>query len=207
MSSLNTLVADPSTLTSLNRLGDTFNLVQDAGQKIVPAQTVCNYWNYWMTYLTSHFELPTPFGFAERVIPPSIAGSNSPNTLPRNPMDNYSGGQGDGRFSSNFLAGPNQGKFSPLNGPVNGGMFPGYQNNAIPILHGNPYGPAVTDGRANCQAGQTGYALGEALIPGQSKDNPTFGVQNVAKAAGVAPLGKTDLFLEQDGKRDFWAGD
>ncbi|MFL5897429.1 MAG: MlaD family protein, partial [Solirubrobacterales bacterium] len=45
MSNLNDLVADPSTLTSLNRLGDTFNLVQDAGQKIVPAQTVCNYWN------------------------------------------------------------------------------------------------------------------------------------------------------------------
>jgi ABC-type transporter Mla subunit MlaD len=207
MSNLNDLVADPSTLTSLNRLGDTFNLVQDAGQKIVPAQTVCNYWNYWVTYLTSHFELPTPFGFAERVLPPSIAGTTAPNALPRNPMDNYSGGQGDGRFSSNILASPNQGKFSPLNGPPNGGMLPGYQNNGIPILHGNPYAPSVTDGQANCQAGQTGYALGEALIPGQSKDNPTFGVQNISKAAGVPPLGKTDLFLEQNGKRDFWAGD
>jgi ABC-type transporter Mla subunit MlaD len=207
MGSLNDLVADPSTLTSLTRLGDTFNTVQDAGQKIVPAQTVCNYWNYWMTYLTSHFELPTPFGFAERVVPPSIAGSSTPSSYPRNPMDNYSGGQGDGRFSSNGLAGPKRGVFSPLNGPPNGGMFPGYQNNAIPLLHGNPYGPAVTDGQANCQAGQTGYALGEALIPGQSKDNPTFGVQNIAKAAGVAPLGKTDLFLEQNGTRDFWAGD
>jgi hypothetical protein len=29
----------------------------------------------------------------------------------------------------------------------------------------------------------------------------------VTKAAGVPPLGKTDLFLEQDGTRDFWAGD
>jgi hypothetical protein len=122
-------------------------------------------------------------------------------------MDNYSGGQGDGRFSSNSLASPNQGKFSPLNGPPNGGTFPGYQNNGIPILHGNPYGPSITDGQANCQAGQTGYSLGEALIPGQTKDNPTFGVQNVSKAAGVPPLGKTDLFLEQDGTRDFWAGD
>jgi len=198
MSNLNDLVADPSTLTSLNRLGDTFNLVQDAGQKIVPAQTVCNFWNYWMTYLTSHFELPTPFGYAERVIPPSIAGSTSPNTLPRNPMDNYSGGQGDGRFTSNSLAGPDAGKFSPLN--TSGA------SDGIPILHGNPYGPSVTDGQPNCQAGQTGYALGEALIPGQTKDNPTFGVQNVTKAAGVAPLGKTDLFLEQDGTRLFGHG-
>jgi phospholipid/cholesterol/gamma-HCH transport system substrate-binding protein len=202
MSSLNELVADPSTLTSLNRLGDTFNLIQDAGQKIVPAQTVCNYWNYWMTYLTSHFELPTPFGYAERVIPPSIAGTNSPDSPPRDPMDNYSGGQGDGRFSSNAIAGPNAGIFDAL--PANDGNAS--DTVAIPILHGNPYGPAVTDGQPNCQAGQTGYALGEALIPGQNKDNPTFGVQNVAKAAGVAPLGKTDLFLEQDGTRIFGHG-
>ena len=199
MSNLNDLVADPSTLTSFNRLGDTFNTVQDAGQKIVPAQTVCNYWNYWVTYLTSHFELPTPFGYAERVIPPSIAGSTSPSTLPRNPMDNYSGGQGDGRFSSSPLAGSSAGLFSPLNTPG--------ESNGIPILHGNPYGPSITNGQPNCQAGQTGYALGEALIPGQSKDNPTFGVQNVTKSAAVPPLGKTDLFLEQNGKRDFWAGD
>jgi hypothetical protein len=38
------------------------------------------------------------------------------------------------------------------------------------------------------------------------RDNPTFGVQNVAKAAGMPPLGKTDLFLEQDGTRIFGPG-
>ena len=200
MVSLNDLVADPSTLTSLNRLGDTFNLAADAGQKIVPAQTVCNYWNYWTTYLPSHFGLPTPFGFAERVIPPGIAGSTTLNEPPRNPMDNYSGGQGDGRWASSFFAGGNAGLFDPLNSSPTA-------HDGIPILHGNPYGPSVTDGQPNCQAGQTGYALGEALIPGQSKDNPTFGVQNIAKAAGVPPLGKTDLFLEQNGDRIFWAGD
>jgi hypothetical protein len=113
-------------------------------------------------------------------------------------MDNYSGGQGDGRFSSNSLAGANAGVFSPLDTPG--------QNNGIPILHGNPYGPSVSDGQPNCQAGQTGYVLGEALIPGQSPDNPTFGVQNIAKAAGVAPLGKTNLFLEQNGTRVFGPG-
>ena len=204
MQNLNTLVADPSTLTSFNRLGDTFNLVQDAGQKIVPDQTVCNYFTYWTTYLTSHFALPTPFGYAERVLPPPIAGTTTPNTFPRNPMDNYSGGQGDGRLSN--LAGT-PGVFAPLNGPPNGGMFPGYQNNGIPVLHGNPYGPTVTDGQPNCQSGQTGYVLGDDRIPGQSKDNPTFGVQQIAgpgAASGVPALGKDDLFLEQDGQRIFW---
>ncbi|MDX6605531.1 MAG: phospholipid/cholesterol/gamma-HCH transport system substrate-binding protein [Solirubrobacterales bacterium] len=197
MSSLNDLVADPSTLSSLNQLGDTFNLIQDAGQKIVPAQTVCNYWDYWMTYLTSHFELPTPFGYAERVIPPAIVGSNTPSTPPRNPMDNYSGGQGDGRLSD--LA-STPGVFDAL--PANDGNPA--DTTAVPILHGNPYGPALTNGQPNCQAGQTGYALGEALIPGQNKNNPTFGVQNVTKAAGVPSLGRTDLFLEQNGNRLFW---
>jgi virulence factor Mce-like protein len=205
MNELNNLVADPSTLTSLNRLGDTFNLAQDAGLKIGPYQEVCNYWNYWMTYLTSHFALPTPFGYAERVIPPAIVGSNTPDSPPRNPMDNYSGGQGDGRYSSNFFAGPHAGVFNALNSPP-GGSPPKYNNDGVPILHGNPYGPALTDGQANCQAGQTGYALGQALLPGQETNNPTFGVQNIAQAAGVAPLGKTDLFLEQDGTRIFGPG-
>jgi ABC-type transporter Mla subunit MlaD len=205
MVSLNELVADPSTLTSLNRLGDTFNLAQDAGGKIGPYQEVCDYWNYWMTYLTSHFELPTPFGYAERVIPPAIVGSTTPDTPPRNPMDNYSGGQGDGRFSSNPIAVPDPGMRGVFDALPANDNDPADET-AVPILHGNPYGPAVTDGQANCQAGQTGYALGEALLPGQEKNNPTFGVQNVAQAAGVAPLGKTDLFLEQNGDRIFGPG-
>jgi phospholipid/cholesterol/gamma-HCH transport system substrate-binding protein len=205
MGELNNLVADPSTLTSINRLGDTFNLAQDAAAKIGPYQEVCNYWNYWVTYLTGHFELPTPFGYGERVIPPAIVGSNTPDTPPRNPMDNYAGGQGDGRISDNFTAGGDAGLFSPLNSPP-GGSPPKYENDAVPILHGNPYGPAVTDGQPNCQAGQTGYALGEDLLPGQEKNNPTFGIQNISKSAGVPPLGKTDLFLEQNGNRIFGPG-
>jgi hypothetical protein len=172
-----------------------------------------------MTYLTGHFELKTPFGYAERVIPPGIAGSVPVEPQPRNPMDNYSGGQGDGRYTNNQLAGvpptgAKAGIFDPL--PANpdvGDEYPGHPGTlapdpndeaVIPILHGNPYGPAETNGQPDCQAGQTGYALGEALIPGQDPDNPTFGVPTISSAAGVAPLGKTDLFLQQDGTRIFW---
>jgi phospholipid/cholesterol/gamma-HCH transport system substrate-binding protein len=198
MVELNNLVADPSTLTSLTRLGTTFNVTQDAGSKIVPYQTVCNYWNYWMTYLTDHFQLKTPFGYGERVLPPVVPGGSTPQSLPRNPMDNYSGGQADGRFSTMSLIKP--GVFDPL--PADDDN-PG-DTAVIPILHGNPYGPSGTESSPNCQAGQTGYALGEALIPNQSPDNPTFGVQDVSKAAGVAPLGRTDLFLQQNGDRVFW---
>ena len=210
MEELENLVDDPSTLTSLTRLGTTFNLAQSAGQKIGPAQTVCNYWNYWMTYLTGHFELPTPFGYGERVVPPHIAGlAAGPEEYPRNPMDNYSGGQGDGRYSSGTAPPP----LGPA--PTDRGVFdPTAENDphpadpegehTIPILHGNPYGPAVTDGQPNCQAGQTGYSLGEALLPGQDRHNPTFGVNTITSAAGVPPLGRTDLFLTQEGDRIFW---
>ena len=166
MSNLNDLVADPSTLTSLNRLGDTFNLVQDAGQKIVPAQTVCNYWNYWMTYLTSHFELPTPFGYAERVIPPSIAGIDPPE---------HAAAQPDGQLlrrpgrrpllEQRPRQAPTPGLFSPPERP------PG-RTTASRSSTATPTAPSVTDGQPNCQAGQTGYALGEALIPGQTQGQP-----------------------------------
>jgi virulence factor Mce-like protein len=218
MGRLAELVDEPSTLASLTRLGDTFRLAEDAGRKIVPYQTVCNYWNYWMVYLTSHFALPTPFGYAERVLPPHIAGSVTPEERPRNPMDNYSGGQGDGRFSSNaapppFGAGDHKGIFDPQapnpDDPDGGGKLTADPDDevVIPILHGNPYGPAVTNGQPNCQAGQTGYALGDARIPGQDETNPTFGVQQVAgpgSLSGTPSLGRTDLFLTQTGDRIFW---
>jgi ABC-type transporter Mla subunit MlaD len=212
MTNLDQLVEDPSTLTSLTRLGDTFNLVADAGPKIVPTQTVCNYFNYWTTFLTAHFELPTPFGYAERVTGPQMVGSTSPQTPPRNPMDNYSGGQSDGRLSN--LAPPSPisegpGVFDPLNHKDALNTDPASAHNGVPILHGNPYGPTGLDsnGQPNCQSGQTGYALGDDRLPGQSKDNPTFGVSQIAgpgSASGVPSLGRTDLFLEQNGDRIFW---
>jgi ABC-type transporter Mla subunit MlaD len=209
MTRLDQLVQDPATLTTLTRLGDTFDLTADAGAKIVPAQTVCNYFNYWTTFLPSHFAFPTPFGYAERVLPPGIVGSLSPTENPRNPIDNYSGGQSDGRLSNQQLpvVGGTPGIFEPLNHVDPMHSDPTTAHNGVPSLHGNPYGPAVTNGQPNCQPGQTGYVLGDARLPGQSKDNPTFGVSQIAgdgSQAGVPALGKTDLFLEQNGDRIFW---
>jgi ABC-type transporter Mla subunit MlaD len=209
MTQLNNLVQNPSTLVSLIRLGTLFNLAQHAGKQIVPFQTVCNYWNYWTTYLPSHFGLPDQFGYAERVIPPAVPGAlGSPEDYPRNPMDNYSGGQGDGRYSDRAEDG-NANFFDALPSNPDDPDGPDLADEVSqPILHGNPYGPAVDpDGRANCQAGQVGYALGEELLPGQHVDNPTNGIANITAGAGVAPLGTTDLFLEQNGNRIFWKGD
>jgi phospholipid/cholesterol/gamma-HCH transport system substrate-binding protein len=212
MTRLDQLVEDPSTLTSLTRLGDTFNLVQDAGQKIVPTQTVCNYFTYWTTYLTAHFELPTPFGYAERVLGPGIVGSTSPQSPPRNPIDNYAGRQSDGRLSNLAPPAPisgGPGFFDPLNhtDPLDPEAVTAH--NGVPLLHGNPYAPAGLDasGQPNCQSGQTGYVLGDDRIPGQPKNSPVFGVSQIAgagSASGVPALGRTDLFLQQNGDRVFW---
>ena len=63
----------------------------------------------------------------------------------------------------------------------------------------------TTDGKPNCQSGQTGYPLGESVLQGESPANPTCGPSNVTKAGGVPRLGRNDVFAEPDGTRLFWA--
>ncbi len=199
------LVDEPATKTTLVRLGDLFDNANSAAQYVVPYQTVCNYWNYWFTYLTEHFGGENSFGSAERLIGPTFPGGARPDEFPRNAGLDYAGSQSDGRFSD--LAPPGEeGLFDPLPGnaaPSTGAPDP---DNEIAqfILHGGPYGPSGTEAAPNCQAGQFGYPLGQALSPGQARDNPTFGLSNISAQTGTPPLGRTDLFLRQDGGRIFW---
>jgi virulence factor Mce-like protein len=186
---LDALVDEPSTDVSINRLGDFFSSADSAIGKIGPYQTVCNYLTYWATFITNHFAQENGAGTAERVLLTGAPGLTTPTEWPMNPIDNYSGGQSNGRNS--ILSLTNPGDFLPREQP---------------IQHGNPYGPSGTEQEPNCQSGQTGYALGEALLPGQSPSNPAFGVRNITEAAGVAPLGKTDILIQQNGQRSFGAG-
>jgi virulence factor Mce-like protein len=182
---LNNLVSNPSTKTSLVRLGDTFNSTSDAAAKIIPVETVCNYWEYWFTFLTEHISQKDNTGFSQRVHLVGVPGLTTPNDFPMNPLDNTSGLQANGRFSA-LSATP--GLFDPR---------------AQPILHGNPYVDYGTKAQPNCQNGQTGYPLGSAPVAGQAADNPTFGTSNISKALGIPPLGKTDLFMYKNGNRTF----
>lgn len=181
------LVDDPNTTTSLNRLGQFFDEAGGVAGYVGPYQTVCNYWNYWFTYLTEHITEPDQVGFAQRVALVGTPGLTTPTDQPRNPLDNYAGGIADGRLGS---LSPTPGEFDPR---------------VQPILHGNPYSPAGTEAAPNCQAGQTGYVLGHYPSPGQRLEDPAFGVRDVGAATGVGPLGRTDLFLMQDGTRVFAA--
>jgi len=206
---LEQLVDEPLTKSTLVRLEDFLDEVNSAGQFIVPYQTVCNYWNYWFQYLPEHFSGEDTFGLHERLIAPGVPGGTTPDEFPRNALSDYAGSQADGRFSSIYEFDPDPadqakaGLFDPLKADPNPTAA---DTSAIeqPILHGGPYGPSGTEAAPNCQAGQYGYALGEALSPGQAPDNPSFGIRNISAQLGTPPLGRTDLFLTQTGQRIFW---
>ena len=216
-----TVPGGTATLTTLQRLGGFLDEVDSAGGKIIPAQTVCNYWNFWFQFLPEHFSGQTEFGLAERLIGPGVPGLSTPDEFPRNHMISGAGSQPDGRFSDVYdpAAPPpgtpadtanEAGRFDPLL-PNIGGDAPDPDDEAEqPILHGSPYGPVGTQSAPNCQAGQYGLPMGKLLAPGQNPDSPSLGAYNISETAGVPPFGRTDVFLRQNGGtggrpvREFW---
>jgi hypothetical protein len=95
-----------------------------------PYQTVCDYWNYWWTYLSEHISEETTFGFAQRAL------FNQSNPLQQNNVNT-----------------------AGASAPVNGGAFDGPLG-GNEFLHAQPYGAAIdTKGNADCETGQRGYPL------------------------------------------------
>ena len=207
---LDDLVGQPSTAISLQRLRDTFDSARRFSEWVVPAQTVCNYFNYWFTFFPESLSDEDQVGYSFRqaltsappgptgrlqlgegptgepiVIPPPLPGEDPSEPLPgeaQGPIANYAGIQANGRYGE--LAPPphTPGEFAP---------------DELPILHGNPFGPTGQNG-SDCQAGQSGYLLGELRIPGQPRSNPAVGVQDIPGDRGV-----TDLFYDEGGVRTF----
>jgi virulence factor Mce-like protein len=165
------LVDQPQTKTALLRLRETFDQAAPAAAHITPYQTVCNYWNYWFTYLPEHLTQRDNIGTTQRV---SVIGAPMGPTGPvpgevEAPVAGYSGLQANGRAG-------------PLPDPLAAGEF---QPHELPILHGNPYGPAVNpNGTADCQSGQIGYVLGDLRVRGQPASNPAVGVSNIPGSRG-----------------------
>ena len=193
---LRRLVDQPTTKVSLMRLRETFRAAKPLAKWVVPSQTVCNYWNYWFTYLTEHITERDQVGYQQRIAlvnpPPgpggvSVAGTPlaSPGEV-QTPVNGYSG------LSANGRAGllPNPAEF---------GEFKPYE---LPILHGNPYSvtgqPDSRDGRGDCQPGQNGYVRGDLSVPGQPDSVPAVTTDDLPGNRGV-----TDLFLRKDGTREF----
>jgi ABC-type transporter Mla subunit MlaD len=205
MLELKTLVQQPATKTSIERLQETFDNAAPLAKWVAPAQTVCNYWNYWFTFLPEHLTDRDQVGFGQRV--QIIGGTAGPTegSFVQGPLNGYSGIQANGR--TNEVVGDPLQELPP-------DIFAPHQ---IPILHGNSYAPTgqpnsvvrnyagklgvsgfSTDYNEypDCQPGQTGYPLGFLPAPGQSPSNPAQVLSNLPGSRGV-----TDLFFGPGGVR------
>ena len=169
---LNRLVSQPTTQVALQRLEETFDLAMPLAKWVVPAQTVCNYWNYWFTYVPNGLSDRDQVGFAFRQ---ALASFPVAPTVEA-PVDSYSGLQASGRQSQ--AAG---GKFEPF---------------SIPTLTLHPYMP-TGQRNADCQGGQFGYPLGADPLPGQPLDNAAYAVNDLPGSRGP-----TTLFTNDAGERE-----
>jgi virulence factor Mce-like protein len=141
MGSLKTLAQAPGTNVALNGLVATVQTLNPMVKYLGPYQTVCDYWNYWWTYLADVFSEETDFGYAQRAL---LMQSNP--TQPNNVSD--------------------QGATAPVNGGGSDSPLGGNE-----YAHGPTYGAAVDDeGNADCEAGQRGYPLKLNSLDPQGRD-------------------------------------
>ena len=156
LAEVNRLVSQPSTRLSLQRLAETFEAAKPLARFVVPAQTVCNYWNYWFTFTPNALSDRDQVGYAFR----QMLTEFPPGPEVDAPASGYSGEQSNGRAAQAL-----------------GGTFEPYE---LPITNAHPYQPTgQTD--ADCQGGQFGYDLGALPVPGQPLDTRGPGTQALTR--------------------------
>ncbi len=169
---LNQLVSQPTTKVALQRLEETFDVAKPLAEWVAPAQTVCNYWNYFWTYLPNGLSDRDQVGYSFRQMLSGFPASPEVDAS----ATGYAGAQANGRQAASL-----GGKFEPY---------------AIPILNAHAYQP-TGQRNADCQGGQFGYELGQGLVPGQNPDNPAYGVSDLPGSRGP-----TTLFNNDAGERE-----
>jgi virulence factor Mce-like protein len=68
MDALKKLAVAPGTNIAINALSSTAATLNPMIRYLGPYQTVCDYWNYWWTYLAEHLSEQTGYGFAQRAM-------------------------------------------------------------------------------------------------------------------------------------------
>ena len=189
---LDDLVAQSSTTLSLQRLRDTFDSARRFSEWVVPAQTVCNYWNYWFTFLPEALSDRDEVGYSFRQALTNaplgpIAVNVGPTTISvpgmtHGPVAGYSGIQATGQHG-------------PLPNPLDDGVF---EPEVQPTVHGHVYSPTGQKD-ADCQGGQSGYFLGRLPIPGQPASNPSVGVKDIPGTRGPSDLFYGENAIQPDG--------
>jgi len=156
---LDELVSQPSTGVTLGRLGETFRMAQPLVRHVAPAQTVCNYWNYWFTFLPGGLSERDNVGYSLRQMLTRFPASPAAEVG----LGGYSGIAANGKA-----------------GPAGGGEFRPYE---IPMVNTHPYG-ATGQRDADCQPGQFGYPLGQLRVPGQPAFDPGNKVSDLPGSRG-----------------------
>jgi virulence factor Mce-like protein len=129
MKALDNLARAPGTNVAINGLTSTVQTLNPMVKYLGPYQTVCDYWNYFWTYISDTFSEQTSFGTSQRALI-NTANSAQPNNI---------GQQG-------------------ATAPVNGGGSDSLLSGGNEFAHGQPYGAAVsTTGAADCETGQRGF--------------------------------------------------
>jgi ABC-type transporter Mla subunit MlaD len=105
MVSLKKLAQSPGTNIALNGLADTTTTLNPMIRYLAPFQTVCDYWNYWWTYLAEHISEHTQYGFAQRVLL-NFGDAPQPNNIGQQGAVQPANGQNGG---PEFLHGPTYG--------------------------------------------------------------------------------------------------
>ncbi|MCW3067121.1 MAG: hypothetical protein JWN32_4293 [Solirubrobacterales bacterium] len=133
MRALHGLAVAPTTNQALRGLNATVDTLNPMVRYLGPYQTVCDYWNYWWTFVAEHFGEADAYGYAQRA------------------MLNSNGIQDNGLASTgavNFANGKNY-------------LPPSSVRGSVEYLHGQAYGAAIdSTGKADCENGQRGYPQG-----------------------------------------------
>jgi hypothetical protein len=129
MVALKNLAKAPGTNLAINGLQATVTTLNPMIRYLGPFQTVCDYWNYWWTYLSEHLSAVTDYGYAQRVLLNLGAPSNN----------------GVGQ----------QGATAPANGANGGGIFGGVEY----LHQQSYGAAIDNAGTADCETGQRGYPL------------------------------------------------
>ncbi len=179
LASLRTFAAAPTTNRTLRGLQSTADTLNPTLRYLGPHITVCNYWNYFWTYLADHLAEQVPSGTVQRI-----------------EVKSAPPGQENSLMSFGATA------------PANGGPVDPVQKAAFgdaANLHAQPYGRAVdAQGNADCESGQRGYptrlaqgapaGLNIAVDPRTPGDQgPTF--------TGLARVPKGETFTAEPGGR------
>ena len=82
LTSLRDLATDPASGIALRALGGTSRTLQPQLKFLGPFQTVCNYWNYWWTFLSEHLAAESGQGLSQRSESKSAAPqTNNPGSM------------------------------------------------------------------------------------------------------------------------------